>query len=85
MAYFKCFQVQICIKDVTGWAYIFENLDVLHINVVYDRKLSSNKYKYSSVPNNCVGWNKCLGWNFHPKLINVQAGIIVQVGKFLNI
>ena len=40
---------------------------------------------YSSVPNNCVGWNKCAGWNFHPKLINVQAGIIVQVGKFLNI
>ena len=40
---------------------------------------------YSSVPNNCVGWNKCAGWNFHPKLINVQAGIIVQVGKILNI
>ena len=40
---------------------------------------------YSSVPNNCVGWNKCAGWNFHLKLINVQAGIIVQVGKILNI
>ena len=42
-------------------------------------------HMYSSVSNNCVGWNKCAGWNFHPKSINVQAGIIVLVGKILNI
>ena len=47
--------------------------------------VETNQTNYSSVSNNCVGWNKCVGWNFHPKLINVQAGIIVQVGKFLNI
>ena len=40
---------------------------------------------YSEVSNNHAGWNKSAGWKIYPQLINMQAGIIMQVGKILTI
>ena len=76
--------MQVCIDNpwiLKGWVlWLREDIG---INFYYLGRHSKNSIRYFHLTNNSGGWNKRGGEAKIAKSLNVEAGINVEVGKYL--